>query len=67
LERLGWPDPRLIQANDDFLLGEAMRQNQWRMGEFHYGVKVNDAPRRNAAAAEVCDLGAKPPVQGVAT
>jgi len=62
LRALDWPDPRLVHANEDFLLGEALRQNGWRIGGFHYGVKVNDAPRRNADATEVCDLraGASP-------
>jgi hypothetical protein len=53
IRALNWPDPRLIQAHDDFLLGEAMRQNRYRIGMFEYGVKINDAPRRNAQAPEV--------------
>ena len=53
IRALNWPDPRLIQAHDDFLLGEALRQNHYRIGMFEYGVKINDAPRRNAQAAEV--------------
>ena len=57
LRYLDWPDRRLIQANDDFLLGEALRQNQFRLGHFEYGVNINDALRRNPGAAEVCSLG----------
>lgn len=53
LQKLNWPDPRLIQAHDDFLLGEAMRQNDLRMGRYDYGVAINDAPRRNDRAPEV--------------
>jgi len=60
IRELDWPDSRLVQANDDFLFGEAMRQNDWPMDEFHYGIRINDAPRRNAAATEVRDLGALP-------
>jgi hypothetical protein len=53
LQRLKWPDPRLIHANEDFLLGEALRQNNLKLGRFDYGVKINDAPRRNPQAPEV--------------
>jgi GT2 family glycosyltransferase len=56
LRTLDWPDARLVQANDDFLLGEALRQNGFKMGRFDYGVKINDAPRRNPHAPEVLDL-----------
>jgi len=56
LRQLDWPDPRLTQANDDFLLGEALRQNNFQLGDFHCGVKVNDAPRRNPDAAETREL-----------
>lgn len=53
IHALDWPDPRLIQANDDFLLGEALRQNGWLIGTFDSGLKINDHPRRNAEASEV--------------
>ncbi len=53
LRQLDWPDQRLVHANEDFLLGEALRQNGWQLGHFESGVNVNDAPRRNADAAEV--------------
>lgn len=53
LKELDWPDARLVQAHDDFLLGEALRQNGVSSGEFEYGVKINEAPRRNAQAPEV--------------
>jgi GT2 family glycosyltransferase len=56
LRHLDWPDPRLVQANDDFLLGEALRQNGLGIGSFHYGVEINDAPRRNSGAMQVCEL-----------
>lgn len=56
LQSLDWPDPRLRQAAEDYMLGEALRQNGFKIGDFHYGVKINDAPRRNAGAAEVRDI-----------
>lgn len=56
VRQLDWPDPRLIHANEDFILGEALRQNGSEIGDFRYGVSINDAPRRNAEAAEVREL-----------
>lgn len=56
LSQINWPDPRLIHANEDFLLSEALRQNGWKLGRFASGVNINDAPRRNAEAAEVSEL-----------
>lgn len=53
IRALDWPDPRLIQANDDFLLGEALRQHGYLIGAFDHGLKINDHPRRNAGAPEV--------------
>lgn len=54
--QLDWPDPRLIHANDDFLLGEALRQNGFEIADFRDGLSVNDAPRRNADAAEAREM-----------
>ena len=56
LPQLDWPDPRLIQAHDDFLLGEAFRQNELITGYFDYGVEINDAPRRNQEAPEIREI-----------
>lgn len=56
LRQLNWPDPRLVQASDDFLLAEALRQNDLLIGSFEYGVKINDAARRNAGAVEIRQL-----------
>lgn len=53
LRQLDWPDRRLIHADEDFVLGEALRQNGLQIGNFKYGVKINDADRRNAHAPEV--------------
>lgn len=48
LKELDWPDPRLLHLTGDFLLGEALRQNRLKIGRFDYGVKINNAPRRNS-------------------
>lgn len=50
--QLDWPDPRLKQGGEDFILGEALRQRGCRIEDFHYGVMINDGPRRNPAAPE---------------
>jgi GT2 family glycosyltransferase len=47
LRKLDWPDRRLIHYHNDFMLGEAMRQNSFRLGSFHHGVRITDAPRRS--------------------
>lgn len=52
LRRLDWPDPRLVQGADDILLAEALRQNHLHFENFHHGVAINDAPRRNPEAKE---------------
>lgn len=46
LRVLKWPDLRLVHFHDDFMLGEAMRQNGFHLGSFHHGVRISDAPRR---------------------
>ena len=56
LRALDWPDPRLVHANEDFILGEALRQNGMQLAEFHYGLNINDALRRNDDAPEVVSL-----------
>jgi GT2 family glycosyltransferase len=58
LRQLNWPDPRLVHTTGDFLLGEALRQNRLAIGRFDYGVKINDAPRRNAKASSTVSPGA---------
>jgi hypothetical protein len=56
LRALDWPDPRLVLAGEDFLLGEALRQNGYRIGLFNRCVAVNAADRRNAFAKEVIEI-----------
>jgi hypothetical protein len=58
LRQLNWPDPRLVHTTGDFLLGEALRQNRLTIGRFDYGVRINDAPRRNAKQAVAVSPGA---------
>jgi GT2 family glycosyltransferase len=47
LRVLKWPDPRLVHYHNDFMLGEAMRQNGFHLGSFHHGIRITDAPRRS--------------------
>ena len=47
IHRFNWPDPRILQAAEDVLLGEALRQNGLEPRTFTYGVVVNGAERRN--------------------
>jgi GT2 family glycosyltransferase len=56
IRQLDWPDPRLVHLSDDYLLGEAMRQNGRRIENFAYGICVNDSPRRNAAVCSLHEL-----------
>jgi len=58
LRQLNWPDPRLVHTTGDFLLGEVLRQNRMSLGRFDYGVRINDAPRRNAKEAVAVSPGA---------
>lgn len=46
---LEWPDARLSHNGGDTLLGEAIRQQGLPFHKFHYGVRINDAPRRGAS------------------
>lgn len=52
IRELDWPDKRLadncpIKRADDVILGEAIRQQGWRVTDIGpCGVKINDAPRR---------------------
>jgi GT2 family glycosyltransferase len=58
LYQLDWPDKRLLQASDDLLLGEALRQNQLKLGNFTYGVEIHEIARRNPNAPAVSNLDA---------
>lgn len=46
IQETGWPDSRLIHFEDDYLMGEAMRQKGVKMVHFESGVRISDAPRR---------------------
>ena len=41
-----WPDPRLTLYHEDFIMGEAMRQNGVEPYPFDSGVRISDAPHR---------------------
>lgn len=43
---LDWPDPRLIHYLDDFIMGEALRQNDLTMVPHWSGVEISASPRR---------------------
>jgi GT2 family glycosyltransferase len=46
---LDWPDRRLVRLGDDVLLGEAIRQRGWAMGNIGApGVRLDTEPRRGA-------------------
>lgn len=44
--RLDWPHGPMTHSEDDYLLGEAIRQHGGQLGHFRSGVKVDTAPRR---------------------
>ncbi len=46
IETLDWPEARLIHFEEDYLLGEAIRQQGGAFGRFHSGVRIDTAPRR---------------------
>lgn len=46
LTALDWPDERLVQFEEDYLLGEAIRQRGETIGSCHSGVRIDTAPRR---------------------
>ncbi len=50
IRALDWPDRRLVKLGDDVLLGEAIRQQGWDLGNLgslgSLGVAINTEPRR---------------------
>lgn len=46
LRALQWPDPRLVQNEDDYIFGEALRQNGFKIGRYKSGVRISQADRR---------------------
>lgn len=56
IRALDWPEPRIRQAGEDYILGEALRQNGYRKGSFDRGLQVNAGDTRNVSAAESIDL-----------
>ena len=51
---LDWPDQRLTKLGDDVFLGEAIRQQGWKIENIGSpGVAINTAPRRGQAGSNV--------------
>jgi GT2 family glycosyltransferase len=51
IRELCWPDPRLVIAGEDALLGEAIRQQGWEVRNIGaLGVRINNAARRGESA-----------------
>ncbi len=50
IETLDWPDERLVHFEEDYLLGEALRQHGGTLGYFRSGVRIDTAPRRAPAS-----------------
>ena len=47
LQLLQWPDPRLVIDFEDLILGEAIRQQGWTIGDIgELGVRINTETRR---------------------
>jgi GT2 family glycosyltransferase len=52
LRALDWPDRRLVKLGDDVLLGEAIRQQGWELGDIGTpGVAINTEDRRGDAGS----------------
>ncbi len=49
IKALDWPDPRLIKGNDDIYLGEAVRQQGWRIVHVDFPVAIDQSERRGNA------------------
>lgn len=49
LRRMDWPDRRLIQTGEDYIFGEALRQNGAVIGNAFSGVAISQAARRTPA------------------
>jgi hypothetical protein len=54
---LDWPDPRLIKLGDDVFLGEAIRQQGWRLVNLGTpGILTNTEPRRGLVGSNKAEL-----------
>ena len=52
---LDWPDPRLIQNEEDFVFGEALHQNEYRVEQSFSGVRLNAGGRRTPRQTPLID------------
>ncbi|MBI4488540.1 MAG: hypothetical protein HY694_05605 [Deltaproteobacteria bacterium] len=60
IRTLDWPDMRLTQNGDDVILGEAIRQQGWNMGNIGpLGVRINTEARRGAGRDLFARLSAR--------
>lgn len=53
---LDWPDRRLLHFGDDYILGEALRQNGGRIGHAFSGIAINCSRRRAPAGTPSCEV-----------
>jgi len=53
---IDWPDPRLIHFEDDYIFGEALRQQGAVTGAFDSGVVISDADRRGPLGGPSLDF-----------
>jgi GT2 family glycosyltransferase len=52
IRALDWPDRRLVKLGDDVLLGEAIRQQCWELGNIgNPGISINTESRRGDAGS----------------
>jgi hypothetical protein len=52
IRALDWPDRRLVKLGDDVLLGEAIRQQGWKLANIGSpGVAINTQPRRGCVGS----------------
>jgi GT2 family glycosyltransferase len=56
LHRVGWPEARLLHFGDDYMLGEALRQNGQIMGQCFSGVAIDRAVRRAPSDTPRCHV-----------
>jgi hypothetical protein len=56
LHRLGWPEARLLHFGDDYMLGEALRQDGRVLGQCFSGVAINRAARRAPTDTPRCHV-----------
>jgi hypothetical protein len=56
LHEIEWPDARLLHFGDDYMLGEALRQNRKSLGQCYSGVAISQAKRRAPEGTPRCHV-----------